>query len=441
MNVIPDAMRGHVAKIMQGEYCPPSCVDITGIKTVLDLGANIGAFTAWALETFPDAHITAVEPMRENCEIFLENIIPTARRRVTFFPAAAWDGTPVIMHSGRNNCGEASMFDLGEQKDDSITVPSIDPEDLPPADFVKLDVEGAEWKILSRLPLANTKIIALEWHCPKERHLITELLEQYGFRRVEDQIRRNDRGTMIFARPELIRASSDSNRPKVFLGIPVYGGMEPLFVNSLMGAALQLTKLKRKPLDLHIQMKAGDSLVPRARNALAAEFLKSDCTHFLQLDCDLIFGLDQIIRLVSHDELIVAGLYPMKKPELQWVANFKANEEEDERGLHRVRYAGTGCLLVKRVVLEKMIDALPDIAYGPDDSEHAAGHDFFSVGVHRGADGNTRYLSEDWYFCQRALDLGIDVFMDTRVVLKHIGQITYPLADPFATQEEAASQP
>jgi hypothetical protein len=38
-----------------------------------------------------------------------------------------------------------------------------------------------------------------------------------------------------------------------------------------------------------------------------------------------------------------------------------------------------------------------------------------------------RYLSEDWFFCERALRLGYEIFADTRVVLKHVGEAIYPL--------------
>ena len=38
-----------------------------------------------------------------------------------------------------------------------------------------------------------------------------------------------------------------------------------------------------------------------------------------------------------------------------------------------------------------------------------------------------RYLSEDWYFCQRWLDLGGEIFGHTRVALRHLGPVIFPL--------------
>lgn len=231
------------------------------------------------------------------------------------------------------------------------------------------------------------------------------------------------------------------NRPKVFLAVPTYGGMEPLFVTSLLRFYMQHTaKVQRDEhtFDLHMQFKIGDSLVCRARNHLAADFLRSGCTHLLFLDSDLIFGLDQIERLVSHQKPIICGLYPHKKPRLEWVCNLIEGEEADERGLHPVRYAGTGCMLIAREVLDKMIFNFPDQYFVPEAGEEHGGWDLFRVGVHY---GSQRYLSEDWFFCQNARDLGYTVLMDTCVVLQHIGTAVYPLENPFVTCTNEVPEP
>lgn len=115
---------------------------------------------------------------------------------------------------------------------------------------------------------------------------------------------------------------------------------------------------------------------------------------------------------------------------------------------------GTGFLLVKRTVFERMIAAHGrEIGYISDATKRPE-FDFWSVGGYETPDdGNfiynpellaevmafglseddakqvlrRRYLSEDWYFCQRWLGLGGEVWGDTRVILKHIGIATYPL--------------
>lgn len=214
---------------------------------------------------------------------------------------------------------------------------------------------------------------------------------------------------------------------KLFLALPVYGAYNPHFVHSL----LQL--VAHRPCELVIKPCVGDSLVARARNRLCADFLASDCTHMLFLDTDLIFSVEQIARLVSHAEQypllsVICGLYPKKQMELGWVCNLLETPESVTRdGLQRVKYAGTGCMMISRGVLETMRSALPEIEYDPDDGDSpGVKWDFFATGV-RNFEGRRRYLSEDWMFCQRVLDLGANIWMDTQIILKHVGEAVYPL--------------
>lgn len=196
------------------------------------------------------------------------------------------------------------------------------------------------------------------------------------------------------------------------------------------------------PASLQYCPLIGDSLVSRARNTLTAKFLASDCTHLLFIDSDLIFSGEQVERLLSHNEDVAGGFYPKKKEgELEWVCNAKLDGSHvDARGLQEVRYMGTGFLLIKRGVFERMIGRFgEEIAYHPDNDPSATEWDFWTVGVHR---PSGRYLSEDWFFCQRALDLGYKVFGDTKVILKHVGQAIYPLQtqmDAFTSPEPSAA--
>lgn len=237
--------------------------------------------------------------------------------------------------------------------------------------------------------------------------------------------------------PETSSAPASSMK-RVFLAIPIYGGVDPHFFCSMLHLMAPQNPPRRYAM--RVRSYIGDSLVSRARNVLAAEFLASDCTHLLFLDSDLVFSPEHIDRLLSHDEPIVAGCYPKKQRQLAWVANtYDPPGEPDARGLHAVRYAGTGALCIAREVFEAMRAAHPEIAYDPDDREgEATRWDFFAVGPYQcPATGRRRYLSEDWWFCQRALDLGYRVMMDTHVVLKHSGGAVYPI-DELEPEDEAA---
>lgn len=210
---------------------------------------------------------------------------------------------------------------------------------------------------------------------------------------------------------------------KLFVAIPCYGSIPVQFMQCMLH--LQANP----PCDMILAPLAGDSLVSRARNTLSAQFLESDCTHLLFIDSDLIFSSEQVARLLSHEKDVVAGFYPKKQDgELQWVcnANLEPNEA-DENGLQEVRYMGSGFMLIKRCVFEQMIERYGEkIAYHPDSKPETTEWDFWAVGP-CAVNGFTRYLSEDWFFCQRWLDLGGIVYADTRIIAKHVGHAVYPL--------------
>jgi len=232
--------------------------------------------------------------------------------------------------------------------------------------------------------------------------------------------------------------------PKVFVALPIYGGVFPAFFSSVMRL------IQASPIQCEFFPLVGDSLVSRARNNLVYEFLKTDCTHLLFLDCDLQFNPWQIKRLLDHNAPIVGGLYPKKQNELAWVMNcFDKVKEPDANGLLPVKCIGTGAMMIRRDVIQTMQDAYPMLRYDADGGDKSASRwDLFKVGVWPclevprqsfpqrpiGKDyelpetiesqlvkmrDESRHLSEDWFFCYLAWNLGIPTFADLRNVFHH----------------------
>jgi hypothetical protein len=247
---------------------------------------------------------------------------------------------------------------------------------------------------------------------------------------------------------------------KVFIGLPIYGGVFPAFFVSVVNL------IKSGELHGEIHPVIGDSLVSRARNRIVADFLKSDCTHLLFLDCDLQFNPKQVKQLLGHGEHcpIVCALYPKKQVELAWVMNiFTGVQTPDQNGLLPVKCAGTGAMLIRRDVIQKMQEAYPSLRYDEDAGGAGSKYDLFKVGTWPCAEiprlefpqkpvdsqfdlpkeipaqlvkmrDESRYLSEDWFFCYLAWNLGIPTFIDTRNVFRHWdGCTSYPVG-PIPTE-------
>lgn len=222
--------------------------------------------------------------------------------------------------------------------------------------------------------------------------------------------------------------SDKSKERKVFIAIPIYGPIDPHFWVCSMRLQEELLE---KGIRGQLKPNIGDSAVGRSRNRLTREFLESDCTHLLFIDSDLVFGGEQIQRIMMHDDPIVGGVYVKKQEgDPQIVCNGSDIPTEQRMdGLMEVKYVGTGFIRVAREVFEKMIDVYRDeIEYKCDDNKAVTEWDFWRFGVYKYPDGSKRYLSEDWYFCQIAKDLGYQIWMDMAIVLKHSGNALYPLS-------------
>ena len=127
--------------------------------------------------------------------------------------------------------------------------------------------------------------------------------------------------------------------------------------------------------NLKVLFKDGDALITRARANLVSQFLDDPgLTHLLFIDADIGFEPDQVLRLIECGAGMAAAVYPIKR--IDWdrvktafdsgrpdpaAAALKYVFEVDDpnvviahAGFVRVRYAGTGFLMIRRHTLERM---------------------------------------------------------------------------------------
>lgn len=202
---------------------------------------------------------------------------------------------------------------------------------------------------------------------------------------------------------------------------------------------------------------ANESLVTRARNELAMAFLRDkSLTHLMFIDADIGFSSNAIINMLLKDKDVVTAAYPLKtinwedayaakenvksieqmeKSAIQYVINVDKPDEANIGktrnvqiigGLLPVYDAGTGFMLIKRNVFEKMINAYPEIKYYSDKDltipkSQRNMYAFFDTSI----DEDGRYLSEDYTFCRRWQNLNETVYLDTTVTLNHVGSYVY----------------
>jgi hypothetical protein len=96
------------------------------------------------------------------------------------------------------------------------------------------------------------------------------------------------------------------------------------------------------------------------------------------------------------------------------ITNFR-----DDGPLHKIDAAGTGCMLIKRKVLEAMNEKWKGLPFEFGDIKLDK-----SITVD-GQAFDRRTMSEDCEFSERAIDLGFEIWLDDRIRPKHITGLSF----------------
>ena len=228
----------------------------------------------------------------------------------------------------------------------------------------------------------------------------------------------------------------------------MYGGQCFGFYNQSL---IQLNNLLRNSgNECVVSFMFNESLITRARNALAHNFLKTDCTHLMFIDADIRFNPGDIPPMVDADKEIICGIYPKKE------INWQSVKDAVERGVpvdqlkyhtgsfvvNLVEYTatvtvpinqpveiwngGTGFMLIKREVFEQLADKVPTYVNDVTDLSGSIKNDeireYFTTSIE---EGTNRLLSEDYHFCNIWRKAGGKVWAAPWVQLAHIGTYAF----------------
>lgn len=436
----------HCDDVLAGCYDIPLNFSVEKPPVILDLGANIGAFVRWAVSRWPGCMLHCYEPDPANFALLERTIATIAPEQSTIHAnnCAVFDRVAKMkLHLAVTNCGAHSFFNLGEQGAQSVDVSTISAASLPRADILKLDVEGAEMVILLALNdvgrLGEFSAIVLEYHSESVGLAIKQLIVAQGFTITGEKRHEKHRGELRFVKTALLPVSvplvpsvvsvpsspAPDLRQKVFIATPAHDGK---FHAGFTFSLLKLVHCGKFRLTFDRGVGCG---VGRARNTMAAEFLATTYADggrpefYCAIDADITLEPAHLERAIAFDKPIVCVPYALKQDRLQWCMNSLPGEKPDPAtGFQKVATAGTGFMVIKREVFERMITEFPEIEYDEDlpDAKGQKRWDFFSMGVLE-----RHYLTEDWYFCVRARKLGYDIWMDALNHVKHEGLTSYPL--------------
>lgn len=255
---------------------------------------------------------------------------------------------------------------------------------------------------------------------------------------------------------EISVSIEELRKRKILVATPMYGGM---CGGSYTKSTADLASMAAQyGMDVRFYYLFNESLITRARNYLVDEFLRSDCTHLMFIDADIGFDPNDVIALsviaeAGNDKEIVCGPYPKKciawekikravdrgfadkDPENleKYVGDYVFNPKAGSGSIAldepvEVLEGGTGFMMIQRSALEKFAAAYPECSYLPDHvrTAHFDGTreimQFFQAEIDP---KSKRYLSEDYWFCQKMWDIGVKTWLCPWMKLQHMGSYVF----------------
>lgn len=228
----------------------------------------------------------------------------------------------------------------------------------------------------------------------------------------------------------------------IYIGTPMYGGLcYHGYVSSLINNILDLKKHK---IEVQWEFMGNESLIQRGRNYIADSFMKSNCSHLMFIDADIMFDSDAIRKLLSVKEDFVCAPYPkkfidwnviknnthnatdanhLKSFGASYVINYLDSEvpKQNKKGLIEILHAGTGFMLLSKEVfvrLRNQCNKARAANFGQFSNWYT---EYFKTGI----DEDGLFLSEDWVFCNQWRSTGGKIWLMQDIKLNHIGTYIY----------------
>jgi len=187
-----------------------------------------------------------------------------------------------------------------------------------------------------------------------------------------------------------------NKKPKIYIAVLNQGSIRPELANLLIHTTH----------DPRYQVKItypGDRPIANNRNKIVLKFLEGDWDYLLMLDDDTVPHRNPL-DLIEHDKDVIGYPYPQwNEGDIYWLAmdqdgdGYKPIPPARRYGLQQVDALGTGCILIKRSVLEAVRAPF----------------------MRKWSEDGIAELGLDFYFCQKAIEAGFEVWCDWRAPCSH----------------------
>lgn len=205
---------------------------------------------------------------------------------------------------------------------------------------------------------------------------------------------------------------------KVFIATPTFDGKVNIqYAHSLIDTLGLFVGLG---IDAITVFKGHCAYLDRVRNALANDFLESDCTDLFFIDSDMGWEPKAVVKMLARPYEFCGGAYPYKlEPEDYPVSIMSGKDNrplvDPATGCVAADMLPSGFWRLRRSVMEKMA-AVSD-SYDDDGRTLI---EFFSTPII-----DRQKMGEDVYFCRKWLSLGGQIWLEPDIDFMHVGSKEY----------------
>jgi hypothetical protein len=232
----------------------------------------------------------------------------------------------------------------------------------------------------------------------------------------------------------------------IFIATPMYGGMcHGSYAKSVFNT---MKLLFDNGYEVTYRDMYNNSLVTEARDLFTQMFLSSGYDYLFFIDADQSFKAEDVLRMIKEDKDVIGGVVPKKR--INWDSVKEASlhgipaedlnkfsgefnlslipgsdQPEDFSKSFEVSHIGTGMMLIKRSVFEKMKNSARSYIYT---GSHVLGvdygdkmHEFWKTNI----SDEGKHMGEDVNFCYMWRKLGGRVYAAPYTRNTHVGSYEF----------------
>lgn len=232
----------------------------------------------------------------------------------------------------------------------------------------------------------------------------------------------------------------------VFIATPMYGGMcHGSYAKSVFNT---MKYLLDNGYEVQYRDMYNNSLVTEARDLFTQMFLNSGCEYLFFIDADQSFKPEDVLKMIKEDKDIIGGVVPKKRINWNSVAEASAHgvppemlnkfsgefnlallpgaeQPEDFTKSFEVSHIGTGMMIIKRSVFDKLKNSVREYKYSGSGVLGISQGDKIREYWNTNISDEGIWMGEDVNFCNMWRKIGGKVYAAPYTRTTHVGSYEF----------------